>query len=118
MSHALLDATAHEAFTQPAPLHNLAVLTEKLAELRFLIILTARWESSENLDRGARQIMRSDLVRLRKQYSDKIDEIAMNFGVQQAMEALWDVEHRVHVPASIPPPPSCVPFLDDGGSHI
>lgn len=104
MSQALLDAPAHHAFTPIASARNLAVLTEKLADLRFLIILTARWERSENVDREERILMRSDLVRLRKQYADMIDEIAMSFGVQQAMDAQHDVERRVQIPAEIKPP--------------
>ena len=102
MSHALLDAPAQDSLTAlPAPL---AALTEKMAELRYHIILTARWEASVNVDQEEREVMRGDLVRLRKQYSDKIDEIAMTCGVQQAMEAQLDVEHRVHVPRNIAPP--------------
>lgn len=103
MSQALLDAPAREASALIPARPNLAVLTEKMAELRFQILLTARWERSDHLGRDERQIMRSDLVRMRKQYSDKIDEIAMNFSVQHAMEAQQDVEQRVVVPAHIAP---------------
>ena len=118
MSHTLLGAPEHDAFTQVGSSHSLAVLTEKLADLRFLIILTARWEGSENVEREERKLMRSDLVRLRKQYSDTLDEIAMNSGVQQAMEAQQDVERRVHIPAEIRPPANPDLADDDCGPQI
>ena len=112
MSHALLATPAHDAIPQEKSAGPLTALTEKLGELRFFIILTARWESSNDVDREERSVMRSDLLRLRKQYSDKIDEIAMSFGVQQAMNAQREVEHSIHVPAEIRPS-SCMDLIDD-----
>lgn len=104
MSPAVLDAPAPYDFTEIIPANNLAVCTEKLADLRFLIILTARWENSDNVDREQRELTRQDLIRLRKQYSEQIDVIAMSFGVQEAMDAKEDVERRIQVPPGIQPP--------------
>lgn len=72
--------------------------TEKLATLRYLIVLTAHWASSDCVDAERRARFHADLVRLHRQYSDKIDEIAMNCGVQQAMDAQKMVERTVKVP--------------------
>ena len=105
MSQALLDAPARNVSVFPDPRHNLAALTENMAELRFQILLTARWERSHQLGGDERKVLRGDLARLNKQYSDKIDEIAMRFGVQQAMKAQKEVEHRVQLPAHIAPSP-------------
>jgi hypothetical protein len=116
VSPAVLDAPAPHSFTEIIPANNLAVCTEKLADLRFLIILTARWESSDNVDREQRDLMRQDLVRLRKQYSEQIDVIAMSFGVQEAMDAKEDVERRVQVPSGIQPPAVLRAPQDDDGS--
>ena len=114
MSPAILDAPVDHLGPRNIPANNLAVCTEKLADLRFLIILTARWESSDNVDRAQRDLMHCDLVRLRRQYGDQIDEIAMSFGVQQAMDAKEDVERRVQVPAGVQPPPAYEAIDDDG----
>jgi hypothetical protein len=114
VSPAILDASAPRAFTEIIPANNLAVCTEKLADLRFLIILTARWESSDSVDREQRDLMRQDLVRLRKQYSDQIDVIAMSFGVQDAIGAKEDVERQVQVPAGTQPPTMLQAPQDDG----
>lgn len=79
----------------------LACDTEELAALRFSIILTARWEASDNEIPERRAELRADLVLLRKHYGDKIDEIAMTFGVDQAMKAKEEVERTVVVPRDI-----------------
>jgi hypothetical protein len=82
----------------------LATSTEELARLRFAIILAARWEAlvSEDLDR--RNELSAKLSDLRRQYSLKIDEIAMSFGVQNAMNAKEEVERTVTVPRGTKPP--------------
>lgn len=79
---------------------NLAAAREELARLRYMLILTARWESSDRLNSKRRAQLRTDLVQYRSLYSQKIDEIAMAFGIQQAMEAVEHVERRVSVPQS------------------
>jgi len=73
----------------------LAAYTEELATLRFTIILTAKWERSASEEMERRDDLRADLVSLRRDYSEKIDEIAMIFGVQQAMKAKERVERTV-----------------------
>jgi hypothetical protein len=102
VSTAILEAQRFEteAVAAPKTIHaeNLATATEKLAALRFLIILTARWESSDGTEPERREQLGMELVRLRKQYSDKIDEIAMQHSVQAAMDAKDDVERTVTVP--------------------
>ncbi len=75
--------------------------TEELSALRFSIILTARWASSDSESPDRRAELRADLAQLRRHYSDKIDEIAMTFGVDQAMKAQEEVERTVVVPRDI-----------------
>src|ERR1700691_6230459 len=75
--------------------------TEELAALRFSIILTARWEASDSETPDRRAELRADLALLRKHYGDKIDEIAMTFGVEQAMKAKEEVERTVVVPCEM-----------------
>lgn len=78
---------------------------EELAALRFSIILTARWESSDIEEPDRRAELRADLKLLREHYGDKIDEMAMTFGVEQAMKAKEDVERTVVVPRDLKRPP-------------
>ena len=78
---------------------------ELLAALRFSIILTARWVASEDEALGRRAELRGELKLLRNHYDDKIDEIAMTFGVQQAMETQSEVERTVIVPIELKPIP-------------
>jgi len=91
-------ASFDDVVVRPNPGAALAAGTEKLASLRYLIILTAHWESSDSLDAERRDRFRADLVRLHREYFNKIDEIAMNCGVQQAMDAQKMVERTVKVP--------------------
>jgi hypothetical protein len=74
---------------------------EELAALRFSIILTARWASSDGEEPERRAELRADLRLLRKHYGDKIDEMAMTFGVEQAMRTQEDVERTVILPREI-----------------
>jgi hypothetical protein len=82
----------------------LASEVEELAALRFSIILTARWMASSDEDPERRAELRDDLVLLRKHYGDKVDEIAMTFGIQQAMMTKEEVERTVIVPRETTPP--------------
>jgi hypothetical protein len=75
--------------------------TEELSALRFSIILTARWADSDSESPDRRAELRADLALLRKHYGDKIDEIAMTFGVDHAMKAKEEVERTVVVPRDI-----------------
>ena len=99
-------ATVQAPIIHAAPLETaqakLAAETEKLAALRFFILLTARREGMDSLDPEGSGILRNDLAWLRGQYSKMIDEIAMKFGVQQAMNAKQQVEHEVSVPREWP----------------
>ncbi|MGA3131834.1 MAG: hypothetical protein ABSD59_13595 [Terracidiphilus sp.] len=83
----------------------LAYEIEELAALRFSIILTARWEASDNEDLEQRAALRADLSLLRRHYGDKVDEIAMTFGVAEAMKAKDEVERTVVVPRDMKPLP-------------
>jgi hypothetical protein len=78
----------------------LATEMEELAGLRFSIVITAKWESSGDEDPQRREELRVELDDLRKRYFDKIDQIAMTFGVAQAIQAKEDVERNVTVPLS------------------
>jgi hypothetical protein len=75
--------------------------TEELAVLRFSIILTARWADSDGEEPERRAELRSELAILRKHYGDKIDEIAMTYGVAQAMKAKAEVERAVVLPREV-----------------
>jgi hypothetical protein len=77
---------------------------EQLAGLRFAIVLSARWESSEDLELSERNDLREELRMLRTRYSDKIDQIAMTYGVQAAINAKEGVEREVKIPKTMLPP--------------
>jgi hypothetical protein len=76
----------------------LAADAEELAALRFSIVLTAKWEADRDEEPRRRNELRIELVNLRTRYYDKIDRIAMAFGVPIAMEMKDEVEQRVGVP--------------------
>ena len=76
----------------------IAASTNELAFLRYSIILTAKWEASTDGDAERRNELRAELKDLRLQYSKKIDDIAMTFGVQCAMNANEEVERSVADP--------------------
>jgi hypothetical protein len=82
---------------------NLAAMTQELAGLRFSIILLARWEASRSVDASGLADLRRELNELRALYFDKIDTLAMSFGVQQAMETKASVERSVVVPRGMTP---------------
>jgi hypothetical protein len=94
--------------------------TEELAALRFSIILTARWEASDSETPDRRAELGADLALLRTHYGDKIDEIAMTFGVEQAMKAKEEVERTVVVPREMQlfSPSSLDAEFGDGGSEL
>ena len=106
MSTHLLDAV----WTGPASRYAhekqgtlLAANIEELASLRFSIILTAKWEASAGVEAERHDELRSELAGLRRNYSNKIDEIAMTFGVQNAMKAKDEVERTVAIPLGMKP---------------
>ncbi len=110
MSTELLYAPLHASLMGPASRYvkesREAMLTyeiEELAALRFSIILTARWEASDDEDLQQRAELRADLSLLRRHYGDKIDELAMTFGVEEAMKAKDTVERTVVVPRDLKP---------------
>jgi hypothetical protein len=82
---------------------SLSDVVEQLAGLRFAIVLSVRWEKSGCLSGSARTELQSELRQLRSRYSDKIDEIAMHYGVQAAMVAQEGVEREVTVPKIMAP---------------
>ncbi len=83
---------------------NLAAMTQELCSLRFSIVLLARWEASRSVDAENLVELREELADLRMYYFEKIDEIAMTFGVRQAMDAKECVERTVTVPKGMMPP--------------
>jgi len=110
VSTELLHAPLHSSLMGPASRYVketretiLAYETEELAALRFSIILTARWEASDDEDPQERAELRADLSLLRRHFGDKIDEIAMTFGVEEAMKAKDEVERTVVVPRDMKP---------------
>lgn len=82
---------------------SLATNTEELAGLRFSIILTTLWEASINVDADHRNDLRNELAGLRHSYSQKVDEIAMTFGVDSAMKAQTQVERTIAIPLGMKP---------------
>lgn len=87
---------------------TLTAAVDELAHLRFAIILTARWESEEDESMERRKELRGELAHLRVLYFDQIDEMAMSFGVQFAMDAQQEVERTVIVPSG-----ARLPSLDE-----
>jgi len=77
---------------------ELGFLTEELARIRFAILLTARWEADDAEDAEHRKELLAELADLRRLYYDKIDEIAMTFGVAQAIRTKAEVERAVVLP--------------------
>lgn len=105
MSTQTLQAPLDPAFIGPASRYVretrdvlLAYDIEELAVLRFSIILTARWQASDREISTRRAELRGELALLRKHYEDKVDEIAMTFGVDAAIKAKEEVERTVIVP--------------------
>jgi hypothetical protein len=92
----------------------LAASTNELASLRFSIILTARWEAAAFQDLERRNELRAELADLRCQYSQKVDYLAMTFGIQSAMDVKEEVERNVVVPLGMELDFSIMQGEDDG----
>jgi len=71
---------------------------EELASLRFSIVITARWESASDEPPQQRKELRAELEDLRTRYFNKLDQIAMAFGVETAVNVKDEVERRVALP--------------------
>jgi hypothetical protein len=104
-------AVADTAALIPAALYarlrreaSLAAFRQELSGIRFSIILLARWESSPDLDSCNRAELREELVHLRALYLETVDDLAMAFGVQRALETREAVERSVEVPLGMMPP--------------
>ena len=101
MSVAFLDtasAVPDSGFNLERQNTDLAALTEEMAGLRYSIILAARWAGSKSIEAESRADLQTELAQLRALYSDRLDEIAMRFGIPQAIAAKETVERTVHVP--------------------
>ena len=78
----VLDASATDRYLgqEPRTQENIpAAVKAELAALRYLIILTARWKSSDSLYPQRRAELGTELEQHRIRYSQVIDEIAMKF---------------------------------------
>jgi hypothetical protein len=93
----ILHNSAHQCFFDEQEA-RLAAKTGELAGLRLSVLLTAKWESEEGAGSDSREQLHSELNSFRSQYFDKIDEIAMTFGIQKAIEAKRDVERSIELP--------------------
>ena len=82
----------------------LAGSTEQLAHLRFTIILVARWVSSRSVTPQRRKELRTERARLRGLYLGMVDELAMAYGVHQALMTRNYVERTICVPTGMLPP--------------
>jgi len=89
---------AHQKEQKP-----LSARSEQLGGLWLAILLTSRWEAQETESLERRQDLQAELDQLRFQYYGVIDEIAMTFGVSQAMETLHTVERTVRLPKELRP---------------
>ena len=106
MSNYTLDTSSMNSdadYIKDQPKALLATKTGELAGLRFSILLTAKWETAEMLGADRRAELRAQLSNLRSRYFDKMDEIAMAFGVQKAIEAKEKVENEVELPDDMIP---------------
>ena len=92
----------------------LAASTNELASLRFSIILPARWETAAGQNLERRNELRAELADLRREYSQKVDYLAMTFGIQSAMDAKEEVERSVVVPLGMELDFSIAQGEDDG----
>jgi hypothetical protein len=106
-----LTVAVHPSIAGSAPLidldrrqASLSGVVEQLAGLRFSILLSGKWLGSVVLTGQARTELLDELRQLRLRYSNKIDEIAINYGVQAAIEAQEGVERQVTVPRHTTPP--------------
>jgi hypothetical protein len=79
----------------------LTAKTDELAVLHFSILLTAKWEAAEGVSEERRAELRTELLNLRTDYFDKIDDIAMTFGVQKAIDAKKAAERTTRLPREI-----------------
>jgi hypothetical protein len=80
---------------------SLSARSDQLGGLWLAILLTARWEAQETESLERRQDLQAELERLRFQYYGVIDEIAITFGVSQAMETLKTIERTVRLPREL-----------------
>jgi hypothetical protein len=102
----ILDSTLAESASNHVLEHrpdSLSGAVEQLAGLRFSILLSAKWLGSGALTGHARTELQDELRQLRTRYSNKIDEIAINYGVRAAMLAQAGVEREVGVPKNMAP---------------
>jgi hypothetical protein len=81
----------------------LAGLTDELAGLRFSILLTSKWEASDTIAAERRAELRQELSILRSLYLNQVDEIAMSFGVQAAIDTKEEIERTVVLPDDMRP---------------
>ena len=88
------------------------IAEEELGRLRFAVLLTARWEATGGESPEQRKELLQELRELRRLYGDKIDEIAMIYGVAEAMHAKEEIERTVTLP---PEPAPVEPMRVDGG---
>jgi hypothetical protein len=79
------------------PESPLAATIDELVGLRSSIILAARFAESENQAVERRGELRARLVVLRRQYTEKLDEIAMTLSAQEAIRAKEEVEQSAMV---------------------
>jgi hypothetical protein len=84
-------------FVQEKQQEQLASDVEELANIRFSIVITAKWAGSPDEEPERRKELRDELDSLRYRYYDKIDRIAMTYGVSEAMIARDEVERRITI---------------------
>jgi hypothetical protein len=100
----LIDPDSRYAYDDAEAL--LAGSTDQLAHLRFTIILVARWEPSSSVTPRRRKELRAELTRLRCLSLGMVDELAMAYGVHQALMTRNYVERTVCIPKCMLPPAS------------
>jgi hypothetical protein len=105
MAARMLDASITPAarFLDQLERALLAGQTDELAGLRFSILLTSKWEASDTVPGERRAELRQELSILRSLYLNQLDEIAMSFGVQKAIELKEEIERTVSIPEDMCP---------------
>lgn len=95
MSAAILDAVVTDSAPETSEV-LLSDATVELARLRLSLVAKMQWRSHGlGSPSHAYAAQRAEVRRLRSQYFEKIDEIAMRFGVQAAMNAQDAVERKL-----------------------
>jgi len=97
----IVPASVHAHFRHET---TLAAMTQELASVHSSMLVLVRSAKPHSLDAGDLARVREEVAQLRVLYFEKIDEIAISFGVQRAIEAKESVECSVKILSGMLPP--------------